>query len=213
MIRAVNNLQKRTRSEVLEGMRSYRNTNDTVSGDSLMDKTRLFFLMRVLFIPDNNQVHLPPIQIGMPDDVTIPSPQDWPIYPLTIRQDVPLLIVPVFTLAGDPEDPLAHIEFFEQNCHLREAPLRPPSDPLNLADELLASAAWYRPQEWQDRDRAILRAQLLRLVNTAYQVPGVEQDAFFVQLQQPGAWAKYRHEFEQRNVVWDDQMNRYEATS
>jgi hypothetical protein len=208
-IRAVNSLHSGARPEVLAGLRAYREMLDALPGSRVANSTRLFLLLRVLFMPDDPRGEFPRMCIGAPDDVAPAVSDIGRLYPLVLVQEVPLLIVPGFTLAGDPEDPLAHLEFCERHCQLRATPLRPPASPLHLADALLASAAWHRPDAWRQRDQAILRAQLLRLVRPAYDAPGVDEAAFFEQLEQPGAWDEHLSKCKSLNLVWDATANRY----
>ena len=201
MIASVNRLRQRSAAEVFEAMRRH-------SG-GVFEHTRVMLLLRVLFVPIEAVSSFPPLRVGAADDVESPLRLRFPTYPLALVENVPLLIAPSFHLAGDPEDSGVHIEFCETSARLRAAPLHPPDDPLDLADLLVESDDWYRPKEWRERDLAVLRAQLLRLVNSVLGAPEAAQGDFFVRLEGGGDWAEYCDAFRQRNAVWDADSDRY----
>lgn len=215
LILAVNTLRSLNKAEVLSGFIEYRQLLSKLPGDRLMNTTRIFLLLRVLFEPDDSTTHFPRINIGSTDDTKELSPTTWPIYPLVLIKDVPLLIAPEFSLTGKAQDPLEHIEFVEKRCHLRKHPLAPPDNPLNLSDELIVSKRWRRPESWQSRDQALLRAQLLRLVRSVYVIPGVDEPDFFAHLQSgtmnEELWQGCMQIFANLKATWDPETNSYKV--
>lgn len=206
LIRAVNILRNDKPSDVIVGLRSYAqaivNDLDLVDGN-----TRLILLLRLLFVPAEPGTAYPSVAMGKPVDVENPPLQDYPLYPLVLLNDVPLLIVTGFLLGGLPADPMSQIEFFEQDCRMRPAPLRPPDNPLPLAETLLASPTWYRKDF--DRDRGVLRAQLLRLVRAVYDVPGVDEPNFYSSVISDEVWEGHLKSFGALRAVWDPVTNDY----
>jgi len=87
------------------------------------DDVGLFWVLRVLFEPP-----LPPVQLGRP---TIDAPSDpdaLPRFPIVVVDDVPLLVVRGFALAGKAESLSAHVDWYREHGRLRDAPLRPSGD-------------------------------------------------------------------------------------
>lgn len=207
-IHAVNTLRKENNMHVIRYLRDYC-IRDTGNSEWLENSTKVFFLLRILFVPKDQDVQFPTIHIGKPLDVEPSSTQVFPLYPLVLVQDVPLLTIPGFFLGGLPEDPQIHIDFCEAYCSLRPTPLRPPDNPLTLAESLMESKQWYRKAEEFDDDQAILQAQLLRLVRTVYTVPGIDESAFFSHLKPPGIWQGCISSLQHINAIWDENQDIY----
>ena len=203
-IRAVNYLRAEEKSMIIADLRSYI---QPLSKRLVPESTSVFFLLRLLFEPVDPGVRLPVPGVGGPMDTGPVVAEDFPLYPLVLINDVPLLIVPGFFLGGLPEDPSRHIEFVERHCRVRPLSLVPPDNPLSLADDLLSSEIWYRPAS--EDDKAILRAQLLRLVRDAYPVHGVFEDIFYGKLMEEGVWKRYEEIFASLSIVWDQNENNY----
>jgi len=192
---------------VLAGLREYCRLN---ASDDLWpsESTKIFLLLRVLFIPTDTGTHFPPIQIGKPTDTETPPADDFPLYPLVLMEDVPLLIVSGYFTGGLMEEPFSHLDFCERHCQLRSAPLRPPDNPLALVDSLLNSEKWYR-KEGKAQDHAMLGAQLLRLVRAVYAIPGVDEQRFSSFLEAAGVWSECVKTFQRLDARWDEQRNTY----
>jgi hypothetical protein len=207
-IRAVNLLRTHEKTSLLDGLRKYCEVN---SGSSQWpsDSTKVFLLLRILFIPRDAGQQLPPIRIGMPLDTEMPSAQSFPLYPLALIADVPLLIVSGYMTGGTMEQPSSHIEFCARHCHLRPQALRPPDNPLPLAKTLVESAQWYR-SERTPQDRSMLEAQLLRLVRSVYALPGSDEQSFSSFLERPGVWGACMNTFLHLDASWNPESNSYE---
>lgn len=89
------------------------------------DAIGLFWVLRVLFdVPDGR---FPPVRLGEP---TIPPPEDdaLPRFPIVLVQELPLLVVRGYTLAGLPEDVGVHVDYYRAHGELRPGPLAPGDD-------------------------------------------------------------------------------------
>lgn len=206
-IRAVNLLRAEDKSRVIDGLRKYCELS-VGSSSWATDSTRVFLLLRLLFVPTDTGAHFPTIRIGKPSDTETPPVADFPLYPLVLLEDVPLLIVSGYMTGGVAEQPSSHIDFCERHCQLRPVALRPPDNPLPLAESLVKSARWYR-KTGVEQDRAMLAAQLLRLVRTAYAIPGIGEQAFSSLLEEPDVWHACVRTFRHLDAVWDEDANSY----
>jgi len=205
-IRAVNLLRAEDKTRVLTELREYCRLN---ASDNLWPSKspKIFLLLRVLFMPTDTGTNFPPIQIGKPMDTETPAANDFPLYPLALMEDVPLLIVSGYFTGGLMEEPFSHLDFCERHCQLRSAPLRPPDDPLPLVDSLLNSEKWYR-KEGKEQDHAMLGAQLLRLVRAVY-APGADNQQFSTFLEAAEVWSECVKTFQRLDARWDEQRNTY----
>lgn len=206
-IRAVNLLRAEDKSRVIDGLRKYCHQH---AGDNQWAKesTRVFLLLRILFVPTDAGAQFPTIRIGKPLDTETPSTQDFPLYPLVLTEDVPLLIVSGYMTGGVLEEPTSHLDFCERHCRLRPVALRPPDNPLPLAESLMKSKQWYRKVD-QEQDQAMLESQLLRLVRAVYAIPGVDEPSFSSFLKEPGIWLESVNTFSHLNATWSEDRNGY----
>lgn len=205
-ISAVNALHGEDQDSVIAGLRAYAHSI-VKNMDLAKDITRVFFLLRLLFIPADPEVRFPPIRVGRLIDINNPPLQDFPLYPLVLIEDVPLLIVTGFMLSGLPEDPMNHIEFCERYCFLRTRPLCPPDNPLPLAESLMTSKTWHR--EEVEHDRGVLRSQLLRLVRDVYTLPGVDEPTYYSKIIPSDIWENCVCTYNRLHAVWDEEKNDY----
>ncbi len=208
-IRAVNILRHETKAEVIAQLRNY--INSPYDGGMGL-RTGVFFLLRLLFEPANANITFPRIPAGKPVDSGEAYQPTFPLYPLALVQDVPLLISAGLIVGGMPGSPEGHIKFCEENCQLRATVLRPPDNPLSLAEQLIESPHWYRRtnEDTIETDLAVFRAQLLRLVRSVYPVPDVDDPDFFASLTDKTTWQKHVAAFQQLNPVWNAEQNAYQ---
>jgi hypothetical protein len=84
------------------------------------------------------------------------------------------MLVNGYSLAGLAEPPERHVEYFRAHGKLRERPLVPVDDPLEVLEDLRGSLRWiYRGSYWNEQGYDLLLEQVLRLVDTVYRVePG-----------------------------------------
>lgn len=204
-IRAVNYLYDKEQSFIISELREYLcSANKSI----ISDNTRVSFLLRLLFQPPTDPgVPFPLIRVGKPMDSDHAPVKDFPLYPLVLIEDVPLLIVTGYILAGLPEDPEKHIEFCERHCRLRTTPLRPPDNPLPLVESLMTSKTWYRKEA--EHDAGILRTQLLRLVRAVYALPGIDEPNYFSHLIPLSSWEHCVRTYDRLHAVWDEEKNDY----
>jgi hypothetical protein len=199
LVRVANQLQAMGRGGALQALHAYRDELANAPGERTMNSTRIGLLIRVLFLSPV----FPRMQVGegdLPDDIAA----SMPLYPLTLNQDVPLLADPSFGLTGKAEDPLRQIEFCEQQCALRSAPLAPATD-LSFVVRQVSSMA----ESAEPRSASLLQAQLLRLAKDVCDVPSSGNPEWFLHPGLSRMLENCMSVFQSGAVVWDPVRNAY----
>lgn len=97
----------------------------------------LLLVLRTAFDAD---VH-PPVRLGTPDQAPPTDPGAVPRFPLVIVDDVPVLLVSRYALAGVAEPLTIHVEHYRAHGTLRAKPLAPGAA---AADRVAGVTAVYR---------------------------------------------------------------------
>ena len=218
LIRAVNTLRPLGKERALAVIREYLRVG---GGESM------FLVLRVLFEVPDEPGHMPRMSIGAPYPPEPKDPTLVPRFPLVIQDDIPLMLVRGYLVAGAGSGPEPHVRYFQEHGTLRSKPLRPGGDPLAALDRFVASPQWlyeakyapgYNPRGVQvvqfsaldvANGRHMIMDQLLHLVADVYPLP---QDRFGGILPFRGAearWRKIKSEVAKLKLRWDPQTNRY----
>lgn len=173
----------------------------------------LFVVLAALFEVPEPPGYQPAPALGASQPPPPTNPRALPRFPVALVDDVPLVVVHGYSLAGEAEPPEWHLAALARSGVMRTAPLRPPADPLALFDRLAghAGTAFLRATSLDDRaGRALILDQGLRLVATAsplaadadggYLPPDVAIDA---------AWTHARAAVAARAIHWDAGAARY----
>ena len=102
----------------------------------------VFLVLRTLFEVPNDPRYMPPMYVGAPGPEAPDNPKLLPRFPIVIEGDIPFLVVRGYLLAGEAEDPEAHVRFFRECGTLRAKPLVPTAEPLKALDALVKSDHW-----------------------------------------------------------------------
>jgi hypothetical protein len=100
------------------------------------ERQGLFLVLRTLFDVPLKPSYMPVMMIGAPGP---PLPKDltkMPRFPLALIEDLPLLFVNGYSLAGVAERVEAHIQYFRAHGILRALPLQPTARPLDILPRL-----------------------------------------------------------------------------
>jgi hypothetical protein len=81
----------------------------------------LFLVLRVLFDADPH----PPLRLGGAPLGPPRDPAAMPRFPIVVVDDVPLMLISGYTLAGLPEPLSSHLDYYRNHGTLRAAPLTP----------------------------------------------------------------------------------------
>jgi hypothetical protein len=95
------------------------------------DAVGLMWVLRTLFDVPADVGHAP-LDLGDPD-VPPPPGNSLPRFPIVLVQDVPLLVVRGYVLAGFPGSVADNADFYEEHGRIRAAPLAPEPDGLREA--------------------------------------------------------------------------------
>lgn len=129
-----------------------------VSSDFLGDRTPLFNLLRLLFEVPEDPGFMPRMMVGSP---SVKEPEDRkliPLFPIVLRDDIPLNLVIGYALAGRRQPVEQHVDYFRKMGRLREHALHPSDHPLELLTILEHSPQWIFdevPREADDVSRDI----------------------------------------------------------
>jgi hypothetical protein len=121
LVRAVNALVPLGKSLALELVTEYLRLAPPWMS---LDTQGVFLLLRALF--ERSPGAHPPMAVGAPDvSQAAIAASGFPMFPLAIVSDVPVLLVSGYMLGGMPEQPEAHLPWYRANGVLRSAPLAP----------------------------------------------------------------------------------------
>jgi hypothetical protein len=164
VIQAVNLLQPLGKGKALAAIQEHLRTTDEGEG--------AFLVLRTLFEVPEDPGYMPRMHVGAPSPTEPKNPKLLPRFPITIEGDIPLLLVTGYSLAGHPEHPMSHVNYFREHGKLREKQLVPIDAPFAALDELANSPRWiFNDGGWSDRSgRHILSNQLLRLMDSVYRI-------------------------------------------
>ena len=176
LIRAVNALQRLGRDRAVAVLRAYLAAAPPGDG-----RDGTFLVMRALFAPTDPPGYLPPMHVGAPEPAAPADPRMLPRFPLALVDDIPLVVVAGYMLAGKAERPEDHLALLAGNSFLAR-PLAPPDDPLAAIDRLAGRAGtpFLRDANLDDDvGRARILAQGMRLLGLTGErfTPGSDLDA------------------------------------
>jgi hypothetical protein len=170
----------------------------------------LFLVMRVLFEVPSETGQMPRMYVGGPIP---PAPEDLkqlPRFPVLVVDDIPLLLVSGYILAGWPEPAERHVDYFRANGRLRAGPLVPTNTPLSSFDQYAKTYEAAYGEEPDERHQVMIINQLLRLVDSVYRLKadrfgyrfGLEDDV-------EGRWQRLRAEVTKLGICWNAAQQRY----
>jgi hypothetical protein len=133
------------------------------------------------------------------------SPNDlmkFPLFPLMVVDDVPLVLVGGYMLGGMPESPGEHLDELERNANWRQRPLRPTDNPLGILPKVVAQLPDYERSD--DSRGRILMQQLLSLTDTVVRTSRDEGDGCYATWDQAKAsFDAAAARVQELNIRWD----------
>lgn len=203
LIQAVNALQRLGKARALAVLDEYLRVSSWLDDPG---REGTFLVMRTLFEVPDDPGHLPPMFVGAPAPAAPADPRALPRFPLVIVEDVPFRVVYGYMLAGHPEQPEQHLEWFRRNGVIRERPLAPPAEPLALVETLAGASGtpFLRATGLDDENgRRFILAQGLRLVATAFRERLPDRGPL------DDGWRAVRAAYGARVLRWDGGADRY----
>jgi len=173
----------------------------------------IFLVLRALFELPDKSVPSPVIRIGIPHPPEPDDPNSFPMYPVVLIDDIPLLLVAGYAGTGMPQSVLEHIAYFRQHGTIREKPLRPPDNPAGAIRALDKSDPFTRFRKQQPKSiecRSLILSQCLRMIDTVYPVEadplGMIVNANDLPEEQ---WESSLTAIDNLHIVWDPRKSRY----
>lgn len=201
-IRAVNALQPLGKDKALAALDEYLRVGSNPDG--------VFLVLRVLFDVPDDPGHLPVLSVGAPAPPAPADPRRLPRYPVLLQDDVPLLLVSGYRLAGVAQRPKRHVDYFRGNGRLRANQMRPPDDPLGVLDGWQQAAGWQYDGRDVSRGKLLIGHQLLNLIATVYR-PATDAlgDRVLAADSFDADWRTIRADVAKRAIRWDAGGGRY----
>jgi hypothetical protein len=201
LIRAVNALHAAGREKALAVIGEYLRVSSDFDDPA---REGMFLVLRTLFDAAPGAGGMPRMFVGAPSPPEPSDPRAAPRFPVLIAGDIPWLGVIGYTLVGLAERPETHLAWFRAHGTLRSRPLRPPDDPLETFDRLLAE---------HRSDPSLPTAlvnQLLALLDSVHRVESGPDGLLFV----PGptfgeSWSPLREQLARLKIRWDSGSVRY----
>jgi len=144
---------------------------------------------------------------GGPDD-----PKVFPRFPLVLVDDIPLMLIDSYLLAGEAESPEVHVGYFRKHGKLRALPLVPSITPFKSLDQFAKSPRWIKltggDDEFGKGWRSTLSHQLLRLLSSVHQTDNQEAMQFFDDRHQQWLRASVK-KASRLKIRWDAKAHRF----
>ena len=209
LIKAVNHLRDLGFDEAIRRLRIYHDL--TMKARSFnaqydLDNQRLFLIIRLLFIRKDGNPRMPRIGLGAtmprePDDLY----DNWPLFPLAVRGDIPFFMVNGYILRGLPESPLIHIKYCQKNCIVRKKPMAPSLSPIQAVKNIYCTKEWQAIFTSRDKDK--LRSQAMRCLPENMVTSGT----WAKPLKDDASWAKYCKDLQQFKLTWDPKTQSFKG--
>lgn len=202
IIEAVNVLQPLGKEKALAAIDEYIRISSWFHSEALQGG--LFLVLRVLFELPEGSGDMPPMILGASCPGESNRAAGFPRFPVYLEDDIPLLMIFGYELAGVPEPVQRHVEFFRKNGKIRAKPLSPGPQPMAVVERLEKSPDWIYARKEQYPGQAMIANQVLRLVSSVYRPPpGKHQTGAY-----PG-WQNIAEAFSKLEARWDSRRNRY----
>jgi hypothetical protein len=171
VIRIVNRLQPLGKEKALAAIDEYLRVTGYLSD---APEGGLFLVLRVLFDVPADPGYMPRMGIGAPSPAEPGDRNLIPRFPIALVDDVPLLVVGGYFLAGAAQPVRDHVKYFRDNGRLRSRPLAPSSRPLDVLDHLPDALKKHFAEPDSGGYRAdMLSDQLFRLVYSVHRKKGL----------------------------------------
>lgn len=167
----------------------------------------VLLLSRILYNAKNQEEALPRLVLGTPDIKEPRDPGIFPIYPLYLQQDLPLLLVGGYISGGEAEPPIKLLDWYFLHGRLRPIPLQPQGNPLVSVDEFIESKWRHLNSDlWH---AGMLRLQALRAVTQFIHYSKDEERALLSASTSDSAWFELKRRVEGLIIAWDPETDEF----
>jgi len=216
LIQVVNRLQRLGKEKALAALSEYLRV---ASRQHERGREGVFLVLRVLFDVPEDPGYMPEMIVGAPCPDGPRNPFRLTRYPILLQDDVPLLLVSNYMLAGVAENPERHVRYFRRVGRLRDKPLAPTNAPLGLMDSWAKNAGWLYddPGKFCDGEtihhgKILIANQLLNLLGTVYHKVPDKYGQKFSCLFLAGVdsnWSAIAGEISKLKIKWNVDKNCY----
>lgn len=204
LVRAVNFFHGRGKQQSLATLRS--------SGNNPAKHEQVFLIARLLYEPAESDRTLPHLDLGQPDLPGADDNRQFPVFPLHLVEDLPLLLVGGYLVGGESLPPSVYLDWCANYGRLRNKPLSPGDNPLASLDKFLFSATWQKVDPG-DFHTGMLRHQILRCLPKQFQPTEEEGQALLRAVEPTPFWLAKRMEEQHQNLVWDRDQASFQVGS
>jgi hypothetical protein len=125
-----------------------------------------------------------------------------PRSPILLLDDIPILLVSSYELAGPAEPPEEHVAYFKEHGRIRDKPLVPGDSPLRLYHSYVKAAVW--PDDAViKRCKKLIANQLLALLDSVYR-SGIDDYGYRFNScdDMDGRWKKVELDVSKLDIRW-----------
>lgn len=211
VIEVVNTLQPMAKDKALDVIDEYLRI---VPGHDVERRQRVASVLRILFEVPPRPATMQPLAFGEAEPA---EPEDLlalPRFPLVLIDDVPLLVITGYSLAGEGEDIEVHVRHCRKYGRVRQALLRPTDQPFALLsridrevlDVIFDNRFRDAKQSARLRDnlRRLLMKQILSLLSEFQDIGDADVG---------GIWRTGEEKYANVRLGWDSKRNEYRSKS
>lgn len=184
VITIANTLQPLGKEKALAAIAEYIRVSSKWSGFGEA-RYGIFLVLRVLFDVPGSVDPIQAVAFGAPFPPGPKDPHRLPRFPIALVDDIPLMLVSGYSLAGMATPMEEVVAFFRDNGELHPTLLAPTNAPLSAIVHLMHSSQWvYADAKLQqpggfsfgmvedtEREKSMLMEQLLRLIDSVHRLP------------------------------------------
>jgi hypothetical protein len=199
IVEAVNALQPLGKEKALAALGEYLRV---ASGFHDSGREGVFLILRCLFDVPDDPGFMPHMYCGAPSMSPPKDAKQAPRFPIVIQGDVPLLLITGYTLAGFPEQPESHLEYFRKHGQIRKQPLLPTNDPLALLTEV-TDIDWLRKSARGEYVTLLVANQLLNMIDSVHRMePARHGVKFWVDEDVEMHWKEVQDKVAKLDICW-----------
>jgi len=206
IVQAVNALQPLGKEKALAALGEYLRVASRFHDSG---REGVFLILRCLFDVPADPGFMPHMYCGAPSMSPPEDPKKAPRFPIVIQGDVPLLLITGYNLAGHPEQPESHLEYFRKHGQVRKQPLVPTDDPLALLKEV-TDVDWIRKTARGEYDKLLVANQLLNMIDSVHRMEPVRHGIkFWVKDDVEKHWKEIQDKVAKLDIRWSRDQQCY----
>lgn len=170
----------------------------------------VLLVARALFLPQTSQEPLPDLVLGKSDIDKHEDLAFWPLFPLHLVHDIPLMLVGGYLVGGEGPASRGYLDWCADQGRLRPDPLRPGDKPLAEVDHFISTSMWQK-HGGSTYHTGMLRIQALRCLPGSFQPNDDQRQALLASTKPTDFWLNQRKREKQLQVYWSSRKTAYQA--